>query len=236
MGGVSEAEIAAPLVEQAVDRLREDVISLSLPPGTKLKVELLRSRYGFSSSPLREALNRLSQEGLVVADQRRGFRVAPMSIEDFGDLTRVRLLMDLAALEDAIEHGGDKWEVEAVAAFYRLEKVEARLADGPVVLNNEWSRLHKEFHMALISASPSPRLVKISSELFDQAERYRKFTAKSRTEPRSKSAEHKAILDATLRRDRKAATSLLRGHISRTYDNLITVLEGSDFSHLRLAR
>ncbi|MGD9954508.1 MAG: GntR family transcriptional regulator [Candidatus Nanopelagicales bacterium] len=236
MPPVTEAEIVAPLVEQAVERLREDLVSLSLPPGTKLKVEFLRNRYGFSSSPLREALNRLTQEGLVVADQRRGFRVAPMSIEDFGDITRMRLLLDLSALEDSIEHGGDDWEVAAISAFYRLEKVEARLTDGPVVLNNEWSRLHKEFHMALISASPSSRLLKISSELFDQAERYRRFTAKSRTESRSKSDEHKAILDATIRRDRKAAGALLRGHISRTYDNLITVLEGADYSHLRLAR
>ncbi len=59
----------------------------------------------FSSSPLREALNRLVQEGLVKADERRGFRVAAMSPDDLADITKMRLMLDVTALHESIQHG-----------------------------------------------------------------------------------------------------------------------------------
>lgn len=219
---------SAPLVEQAVDRLRQDLLSGVYEPRAKLKVEMLSKQYGYSSSPLREALNRLTQEGLVVADQRRGFRVAPMSATDFADITRLRLLVDLQALEESIESGDDEWEVRSVSAFYRLQKVEARLSDGPLVLNAEWSARHKEFHMALLSGSRSERLRSLSSTLFDQAERYRRLSARQRSGPRAKSAEHKAILDAAVKRDKKEAVALLTRHISRTEENVLAALDRED--------
>ncbi len=221
-----------PLADQAAERLREDLVALALPPGLKLKAEFLQERYGFSSSPLREALNRLVQEGLIVADQRRGFRVAPVSPDDFNDITRVRLLIDPQALQESIAVGGDDWEVSVVSAFYRLEKEEARLSTGPAVLSAEWSKFHKEFHMSLISASTSPRLLKSCSELFDQAERYRRLTARGRTGTRAKTNEHKAIMDATLARDTELAITLLCGHISRTHENMMSVLESNELGIL----
>lgn len=221
-----------PLVDQAVDQLRQDLLSGVHLPGAKLKVDVLRARYGYSSSPLREALNRLTQEGLVVADQRRGFRVAGMSVEDFADITRLRLLLDLQALDESITAGDDEWEVRSVSAFYRLQKVESRFTDGPLVLNSEWSTRHKEFHMALLSATTSPRLLGLCSSFFDQAERYRRFTAKYRSEPRAKADEHEAILDAAVKRDRVEAKKLLTAHISRTQENLVKILEQDELLEL----
>jgi DNA-binding GntR family transcriptional regulator len=202
----------------------------------KLKAEFLQDRYGFSSSPLREALNRLVQEGLIVADQRRGFRVAPVSPDDFNDITRVRLLIDPQALTESIAVGGEEWEVAVVSAFYRLEKHEASLSTGREVLSAQWSRLHKEFHMALIAASTSPRLLKSCSELFDQAERYRRLTARTRSESRAKTNEHKAIMDAALARDSQLAVALLSGHISRTHEHMMSVLESNELGILTDSR
>ena len=104
------------LSEQAFLRLRRDVISCDHAPGVKLKVEDLQEAYGYSSSPLREALNRLSQEGLVKADDRRGFRVALITAEDLADLTHMRLMVEVPALRLAIECGDDAWEAAVVAA------------------------------------------------------------------------------------------------------------------------
>lgn len=217
--------VPQPLVDQAVDQLRQDLLSGVHGPGTKLKVDMLRAHYGYSSSPLREALNRLTQEGLVAVDQRRGFRVAGMSAEDFADITRLRLFVDLQALEEAIEHGDDEWEVRSVAAFHRLQKVETRFPEGPLVLNAEWSARHKEFHMALLSGTSSARLMGICSNLFDQAERYRRYSAKYRSQTRSKADEHKAILEATMKRDKPEAIRLLTAHISRTQTNIADLFE-----------
>ncbi|MBD0862601.1 GntR family transcriptional regulator [Gordonia sp. zg691] len=221
---MTTATVPPPLVEQTIARLRQDLLSSVLRPGDKLKVDHLRAAYGCSSSPLREALNRLTHEGLVIADERRGFRVAPMSVEDFNDITRMRLILDIQALEESMAVGGDEWETQSVAAFYRLQKVEERLPDGPTVLDGEWTQRHKDFHMTLLSATMSPRLLRNCGSLFDQAERYRRLSAAHRCQPRSKSGEHEAILNATLGRNRREATALLAGHITRTQQDIAALL------------
>jgi len=214
------SDYSPPLVDQAFQRLRHDVLTGTFAGGTKLKVEELQTAYGFSSSPLREALSRLSQEGLVRADERRGFRVAALSPEDLGDITRMRLMLDVQALHEAIEHGDDAWEAAIVAAYYRLEKVESRLPEGPVILDEEWSGLHRDFHAALLAACPSQRQLAWSASLFDQAERYRRFSARHRKSVRRKSNEHKKLMDATLRRDGATACALLTEHIRGTLRNV----------------
>ncbi len=213
-------EYSPPLVDQAFQRLRHDVLTGTFAAGTKLKVEELQAAYGFSSSPLREALSRLSQEGLVRADERRGFRVAALAPEDLHDITRMRLMLDVQALRDSIEHGDDAWEAAVVAAYHRLEKVESRLPDGPVILDEEWSALHRGFHAALLAACPSTRQLAWSASLFDQAERYRRFSARFRKTLRRKSNEHKKLMDATLRRDTDTACVLLTDHIRGTQRNV----------------
>jgi DNA-binding GntR family transcriptional regulator len=214
------ADTTPPLVDQAFQRLRQDVLTGTFAAGKKLKVEELQNAYGFSSSPLREALSRLSQEGLVRADERRGFRVAPLSVDDLADITRMRLMLDVQALREAIEQGDDAWEAAIVAAYHRLEKIESRLPDGPVILDDEWSGLHRDFHAALLAACPSQRQLAWSASLFDQAERYRRFSARYRKAARRKSNEHKRIMDATLRRDADTACALLSDHILGTQRNV----------------
>jgi DNA-binding GntR family transcriptional regulator len=213
-----------PLVEQAYARMRKDVLTGQFVAGAKLKVDELQKAYGVSSSPLREALSRLAQEGLVRADERRGFRVSPLSATDLADITRMRVLLDVPALNDAIREGKDDWEADIVAAFHRLEKIESRLSDGPVVLDEEWSAMHRGFHMALIAACPSQRQLALSASLFDQAERYRRFSARYRKSLKRKSSEHRRIMEAALRRDAPTACLLLKEHILSTLQNVEAIL------------
>ena len=213
-----------PLTEQALLRLRRDVTMGVFEPGKKLKVDELQAIYGFSSSPLREALSKLSQEGLIRADDRKGFRVAEISKDDLQDITRMRLMLDIQALELAIELGDDEWEAEIVSAHYKLDKLERTFGDGPVLLDEAWIAAHKEFHMALLAACASKRLLQWCASLFDQAERYRQFSARNRQTGRRKSNEHKRIMDAVLKRDTATARSLLIDHIASTQKNVLTAL------------
>ncbi|MFM9927261.1 FCD domain-containing protein [Variovorax sp. H27-G14] len=216
-----------PLVEQAFVQLRRDVLDGTFGAGAKLKVDELQAAYGLSSSPLREALSRLAQEGLIRADERRGFRVAPISEQDLADITRMRLMLDVSALREAIAHGDDAWEGAVVAAFHRLDKVESRLGDGPVVLDDAWSELHRAFHLALLAACPSERQRLWGASLFDQAERYRRFSARHRKTARRKSNEHRKIMDATLRRDADTACAMLEEHILSTQRNVTAALKAA---------
>jgi DNA-binding GntR family transcriptional regulator len=193
--------------EIALSALRQDVLSLAFMPGAKLKVDHLQQAYGLSSSPIREALNRLTEEGLVRADERKGFRVAAVSAEDLQDITSMRVLIDLPTLE------------------HLLEKIESRLPEGPVVLDPEWSALHRSFHHAMMSACPSERMVLTSSSLFDQAERYRHISARYRTVIKRKSEEHKILMRAVLKRDIETAQQLHQEHVLSTQKNALKALK-----------
>ena len=222
---MQESMPATTVSEQACQALRQDVLSGRHAPDGKLKLDALQTLYGFSSSPLREALNRLVQEGLVQADERRGFRVTPISPADLADITKMRLMLDIPALTESIQAGDDAWEADIVAAFHRLEKIESRLPQGPVVLDAEWSRRHRDFHLAMIAACPSERQRAWSMSLFDQAERYRHFAARHRTVPKKKDDEHRALMNAVLRRDAKTAAVLLSEHISSTQANVLAAFK-----------
>jgi DNA-binding GntR family transcriptional regulator len=210
--------------EQALAALRRVVLRGDVAPGSKLKIDELQRQFGFSSSPLREALSRLVQEGLVRADERRGFRAASVSAEDLREITNLRLLLDPQALRMAIAQGDDAWEGGIVAAFHRLERVESRLSDGPVVLDEEWSGLHRNFHQALIDACPSHRQKALCLSLFDQAERYRRYSARHRQVARRKTGEHRRLMEAALARNADTATVLLEDHIRNTQRNLESAL------------
>jgi DNA-binding GntR family transcriptional regulator len=211
--------------EIALNALRRDVLSLAFLPGAKLKVEHLQQSYGLSSSPIREALNRLTEEGLVRADERKGFRVAMVSDEDLQDITNMRLLIDLPTLEQSMKSGDDEWESHVIASFHLLEKLESRLPEGPVVLNADWSALHRSFHRAMMSACPSERMVLTSSSLFDQAERYRHISARYRTVIKRKSEEHKVLMRAVLKRDIETAKELHQEHVLSTQKNALKALK-----------
>jgi DNA-binding GntR family transcriptional regulator len=213
-----------PLSEQAFAQLRHAVLTGAYEPGAKLKIDELQGSYGFSSSPLREALNRLSQEGLVKADDRKGFRVALISREDLADITHMRLLVDVAALRESMQHGDDAWEAAIVAAAHRLGKVESELGEGPKVLNETWSRLHRDYHLALLAACPSQRQRALCASFFDQAERYRRYSALHRVTLHNKSKEHRRLMDAVLKGDADTACVLLAEHIRSTQANVEAAL------------
>ena len=221
----SATDLNQPLVEQAFARLRRDVMMGQFEPGQKLKLEELQDMYGFSSSPLREAMSRLSQEGLIRSDERRGFRVTEINRQDLADITEMRLHLDVLALERAIQLGDDAWEAHIVSCHYRLDKLEKNLSDGPVHLDDTWVRAHKDFHMSLIAACQSDRLMSWCASLFDQAERYRQFSSRHRKTSRRKHVEHKKLVDAVLSRDVATACALLADHIASTQKNVLAVLD-----------
>ena len=205
------------LVEFAYGRLREDILHGRHPPGEKLRVEMLRGDYQVGSSTLREALSLLVADALVTSEGQRGFRVAPVSLDDLRDITRMRRLLECEAIREAIAQGDDIWEAGVVGAYHRLSLVEERMINGltPDVLD-EWEERNRAFHEALMAGCASKWLHHFRGILYSQSERYRRMALSSRTIPRDIHAEHEAILRATLARDAETATRLIAEHIDRT--------------------
>lgn len=144
-------------------------------------------------------------------------------MEDFEDITAIRLHVEPAALADSIGSLSDEWEGRIVAAFHRLKRSEERMERMPPpqhYFDDDWTARHKDFHMALYSACSSRRLYTLCWNLFDQAERYRRFSAKNRKTFRDTGGEHRELMDAALARDVDSSMALIRRHIKRTSEHV----------------
>jgi GntR family carbon starvation induced transcriptional regulator len=206
------SETTATLASAAFARLRTEILSGAVPPGSRLHIRDLCDRLGIGLSPVREALNRLSAQGLVRQSDQRGFTVAPIDLDDLADLTVARAALNEAALRDSILHGDAAWEEAVLVAHHRLARSPRR--DGEVHL--EWEALHRSFHNSLLAACRSGRIRLYCEQLFDMADRYRLVSRALSAGPRNMRAEHEAILHAVLARDADGAVALLDAHVRRT--------------------
>ena len=224
---------AATRTDAVFAALRAAIVGCEFAPGERLRIEDLGERFGVSSSPLREALSRLVSLGLVDVFENRGFRVAPITVAGMADLTRVRVLVETEALRDAIAHGDDAWEAGVVAAAHAMSLAEQRLGDAPPALDDDWSVRHRAFHLAILAGTSSPMLRALAEQLFDRAERYRRFAARHAAAPRRKSAEHRQLLDAVLARDADRAEALLVRHVTATEKRVVASLLAMDADGLQ---
>jgi len=209
---------AKTLVESAYHALRRDIIEGHLAPGAKLRVEHLKNDYGVGAGTLREALSLLISDALVVSQGQRGFRVAPVSLDDFADITRTRVMLECEALRQSMAAGDDAWEGELIVAFHRLSKAEERL--GNTAGEGEWEERNKIFHEVLIAACPSRWIKHFLSILYQQAGRYRHLSISLKPLPRNVHAEHEALFNAVMARDAEKASAIMAEHIELTFRSI----------------
>ena len=208
------------LMASVYDRLRSDIVDGELRPGARLRFDELKESYGVGLSPLREALTRLAAEKLVVLEEHKGFRVAPISRSDLTDLLFMRQEIESLAIRRSIERGDDQWESAVVAAIHALGKRDSLTADGHI--DPEWEKRHRAFHDSLVAACDSPRLLIYRHQLTDHADRYRRLSHHYSSSGRDHLAEHCALSDAMVARDADRANDLIRKHLSTTVEILMS--------------
>jgi GntR family transcriptional regulator, carbon starvation induced regulator len=212
---VRSAGAPQKLAEQAYTQLRRKLLSGVLEPGAPLRLERLKRDLGIGLTPLREALMRLSSEGLVEVEDIRGFRAAPATLRDMEDIMLSRAQIEAIALADAIARGDVDWEAEIVASFHRMSRYAASDPETGLV-TDAWASAHRDFHRSLIEACESRWLKRFWLILFDQAQRYRHLSVTRGAAYRDDTAEHRQLMEAVLARDSEVALAASRGHIDST--------------------
>jgi GntR family transcriptional regulator, carbon starvation induced regulator len=209
------ADDAATMADAIEARMRLDVISGSLEPRSALRMGSLKERYGVGTSPLREALTRLTGEGLVELEPNKGFRVKALSAEDLADIAYMRTALETAAIRTAIARGTDAWEADILATLHRLIKATERTGTDRDSLDG-WQMAHDAFHQALVSACGSPRLLAEQRRLADQHARYRRYLMNDNFPRELLIQEHKGLAEAALARDADRAAELMAAHLMIT--------------------
>ena len=221
LGAEDSKETLASLV---YDRLRQDIITVAIEPGEKLHIRSLCDRFNVGLSPVREALSRLSSEGLVAQSDHRGFAVKPLSEDDLVDLTRARCWLNELAIRKSIANGDATWEETVVLSFHRLSRTPRFELGNECERSPAWETAHRNFHSSLIAASGSRRLEQYCEHLFDSSERYRHVGRRAGIKSANREKEHRALMEAVVARDADAAARLITAHFERTAELVRQVL------------
>ncbi|WP_354491281.1 GntR family transcriptional regulator [Mesorhizobium robiniae] len=216
--------VARTIANDVYEQLRHDIISCRMLPGSKINIQALVQKYDVSLGAVREALSKLSAEGLVDARAQRGYTVSDVSPEDLAELTDARVRIEQECLKLAIEKGGLEWETDIVAALHRLSHTPYTIPGDAAVLDQRWVKAHREFHRALVSGCGNRWLLRIRSQLYDQSERYRQLSVPLARTERDVAREHRDIADAVIARDVKRACTAIASHMWTTTQIVTTAL------------
>ncbi len=207
---------SASQTRQVHQRLRTDLLNGRWSPGAKLLMHELRRFYESGASPLREALSRLANEGLVVHTEQRGFAAAAVSLEELRDIVRTRSAVETLALAQGAPNWTQQAEETLVLAFHRLSRTSRSTDNDSYRENPLWEQQHRAFHEALLAPCESPLLLGFCEQLYDRAYRYRQLAARTAYKQRNEHDEHRAIFEAVLQRRLDEAQALLADHYART--------------------
>jgi DNA-binding GntR family transcriptional regulator len=221
-----ENGLSESMTSRAYSKIKHDIISGTLTPGQKLKIETLRKDYDVGTSPIREALSLLTSDHFVERIDQRGFRVAPVSETEFEELLKTRCWLEERAIRESIANATTEWEEQVVLANYRLSRIPRSDSADHFVANADWELAHKHFHQTLISQCGSSLLLKFCGQLYDQNIRYRQLSGSKAYPSRDVAEEHSSICDAVLAKDADLAAKLLVSHYNNT----------SKFVHRELSR
>jgi DNA-binding GntR family transcriptional regulator len=193
----------------AYTRVRGLILSGELAPGAVLPQAALAQQIGISTTPLREALRRLKQEGLVELDAHRDARVRPLDATEARDLLELRRSLDPLAASLAAQRRTDTDLDELRGALDGLEA----LSTSPSLAQLE---SHHRFHAAIHRASHNALLVQTLDGLWVKTDRYRRHgleTGRSDDELEARATEHRQLFEAVRDGDADAAADLMRRHV-----------------------
>lgn len=211
-------------IETVYLALRRGILDGDLEPEARLRVQELRERFEVGSSTIREALSRLLVDNLVTSEGQRGFRVAPVSLKDFREISELRILLETQAIRESLAQGDDEWENRVVAAAHQLAKVEKAMSERRREEDyvQEWEARNADFHDALVAACTNDWLRRFRAQVFAHSFRYRRISVRERNVPRDVRGEHQALFEAAIARDVETAVRVTTEHIQKS----VIVLEG----------
>jgi len=193
----------------AYARVRRLILSGELAPGEVLPQAALARTIGMSTTPLREALRRLKQEGLVELDAHRDARVRDLDADEARDLLELRQTLDPLAAQLAAQRRTDDDLAQVRAALDGLESLSTSPSAGQL-------ESHHRFHAAIHRAPHNALLVQTLDGLWMKSDRYRRHgleTGRSDEERDARATEHRLLFEAVRDRDAEAAAELMRRHV-----------------------
>ena len=207
-----------PLRDVVFKTLRQAILTGELQPGERLMEITLANRLGVSRTPVREAIHKLEQEGLVIMMPRRGAQVAQITEKDLCEVLEVRLGLEEMAVRFACERMSDEQFKELCAA---ADEFSAAIDRNDLTT---LAQADEKFHSLICRATGNDCLCSITNNLREQMYRYRIEHLKDHDVRKDLDAEHKAICKALEKRDPETARTILCSHIENQQQSIVRML------------
>ena len=219
---MTEDIIAKPLEEQVFRTLEEEILSGERAPGTSLSEVAVGERLGVSRTPVRAALHRLKEEGLVEIVPHKGAKVIGVSIDEVMSTYYIRMRLEGLAVRMAIERLTEE-EISALTRFVELSEYYSTKGDA-----DKLKDMDTEFHALIYKSSGSRMLTRILSELHRNVKAYRRLWFNDPIKSRTSRNEHKEILDAIVKKDPDLAEELMLKHVEHAMENMTEYVKTRD--------
>jgi DNA-binding GntR family transcriptional regulator len=208
---------ASGFVEDAYSRIREDIMSLKIPPNTRISVDSLVREFGISQTPIREALSMLEAHGLVTKQRFIGYCTAPtLNRKQFEELFEIRLLIEPYAARRAAEQMSDKALVDLCGLALEMNPDQAAQSRA---LYDQFADQDAEFHERIARGSGNDLIAESLSRLHIHLHIFRlRFHREVTNEA---VAEHMRVTKALQHRDPEQAEAAMRAHIEKSYRRLV---------------
>jgi DNA-binding GntR family transcriptional regulator len=208
-------------IDDVYERIRKKVLDSELAPGSQILEQEFAVMLGVSRTPVREALVRLQNDGLVEIVPRHGVRIVPVAVSDMREIYDVLISLEPRAAELLAARGASSGELDLLETS--CKSMTSALDVGEM---EHWALADEEFHLAIVRLSGNRRLAEIILNCWDQVHRARTFTLRLRQHPSpSKSIEeHYEIIEAIRQGKTKAASERYRLHRERGLKEQIDVM------------
>ena len=208
------------LGDEAYRIIKKRVLSNELPGGFQVLEDDLARDLNMSRTPVREALVRLDNEGLIELIPRHGMRVTPISLRDVREAYQLLGFLETAAAEMIAQRDPKQSEVAA------LRSEVAAMSEGLSAEDIEaWAEADERFHRLLVSLSGNSRLARIANTLLDQTERFRRFTMRLRKSPIQFVSTHAELVDLISQGNIPGIRRVHLDHKNRWLDEMAELVE-----------
>ena len=204
-------------MENLYRKIKEEIINQNLKPGTRLPERELAEKYNVSRTPIRQVLQQLSSDGLVEFTPYKGAFIKDLTIEEFKDITQLRMVLEKLAVEMCCE-SNDEDVVKSLEEIIEKQK--------NAILNNdvkEYSQLDQEFHYSIVNGSTNCELKNIIETLNQKAYLSRVRTLSLPGQMERSLREHQEILNCIMRKDKECAGNKASAHVKEALQNYIDV-------------
>lgn len=196
--------------------LREAIVEGTLKDGDLLRQDQIATMFNVSRIPVREALARLEEQGLITNQRYKGAVVTSLSLDEISEMFEFRALLEGEIIRQAVDVISDETLAEAKDYAHQF---------ASVTDSNLWGSLNRQFHYTLYKDCKKPYHLQIISNALDNVSRYLRAQLVLTSGIDRARREHAAILDAAINRDSVAASELTRAHILGASRSLIEFLE-----------